>query len=60
MKFLIIYGFVLMFLFGKLPIIGNPAPSFNLQDQNGNPHSLKDYSGKKLVIYFFPKADTPG
>lgn len=35
------------------------APSFTLLDQNGNPHSLSDYKGKYLVIYFYPKDDTP-
>ncbi len=36
------------------------APDFNLQDQNGEYHSLKDYRGKWLVLYFYPKDDTPG
>ncbi len=36
------------------------APDFNLPDQNGQIHSLKDYAGKWLVIYFYPKDDTPG
>ena len=47
-------------LFGKMPEIGKPAPEFSLHDQNGNVHSLADYKDKKLVVYFFPKADTPG
>lgn len=47
-------------LFGKMPEIGKPAPEFSLHDQNGNLHSLADYKDKKLVVYFFPKADTPG
>ena len=47
-------------LFGKMPEIGKPAPEFSLHDQNGNLHSLADYRDKKLVVYFFPKADTPG
>ena len=38
----------------------SPAPAFTLTDQNGQPHSLKDYAGKWLVIYFYPKALTPG
>jgi len=50
----------MMPLFGKMPEIGKPAPFFSLQDQDGNPHSLSGYKGKKLVVYFFPKADTPG
>ena len=36
------------------------APQFNLPDQDGQPRSLKDFAGKKVVLYFFPKADTPG
>ena len=40
--------------------IGEKAPLFELFDQNGNLLSLKDYNGKKMVIYFFPKAFTPG
>lgn len=36
------------------------APNFSLADQNGDLHSLKDYAGKWLVVYFYPKDDTPG
>lgn len=36
------------------------APDFKLADQNGRHHSLKDYRGKWLVLYFYPKDDTPG
>ena len=36
------------------------APQFTLKDQNGKNHSLKDYAGKWLVIYFYPKDDTLG
>lgn len=36
------------------------APDFTLSDQNGNKHSLKDYAGKWLVLYFYPEDDTPG
>ena len=60
MKRLLIAGISMMSLFGKMPEIGKPAPFFSLQDQDGNPHSLSDYKDKKLVVYFFPKADTPG
>ena len=49
-----------MFLFGTSLQIGNPAPHFLLKDQDGEMHQLDDYKDKKLVIYFFPKADTPG
>jgi peroxiredoxin Q/BCP len=40
--------------------IGDEAPDFQAVDQDGNPISLKDYLGKKLVLYFYPKDDTPG
>jgi len=43
-----------------LPKIGSPAPDFNLPDQNGKLHTLQDYRGKWLVLYFYPKDDTPG
>jgi thioredoxin-dependent peroxiredoxin len=36
------------------------APDFSLPDTNGELHSLKDYEGKWLVVYFYPKDDTPG
>jgi peroxiredoxin Q/BCP len=36
------------------------APDFNLPDQNGNLHKLEDYKGKWLILYFYPKDDTPG
>lgn len=39
---------------------GDKAPNFSAKDQDGNTHSLKDYEGKKLVIFFYPKASTPG
>jgi len=40
--------------------INDKAPDFNLPDQDGETRSLKDFAGKKLVLYFFPKANTPG
>lgn len=45
---------------GELPEVGKPAPDFNLPDQNGQQHALKDFRGKWLVLYFYPKDDTPG
>lgn len=39
---------------------GDQAPLFEAKDQQGNPISLKEFSGKKLVLYFYPKDDTPG
>ena len=40
--------------------IGDSAPDFSAKDQDGNIISLNDYKGKKLVIFFYPKASTPG
>lgn len=40
--------------------IGDKAPEFNAVDQNGQPISLSDYKGKKVILYFYPKDDTPG
>jgi peroxiredoxin Q/BCP len=39
---------------------GDPAPDFTLPDQNGNPVSLSDFKDRSVVLYFYPKADTPG
>lgn len=39
---------------------GDKAPDFSGADQDGNIHKLSDYKGKKLVVFFYPKADTPG
>ncbi len=68
MKWLILFGLVgaLGMVFsqmaraGELPKAGEAAPDFSLPDQNGVMHSLKEFSGKWLVLYFYPKDDTPG
>lgn len=39
---------------------GKKAPAFALKDQNGKKHALKDYEGKHVLVYFYPKDDTPG
>jgi peroxiredoxin Q/BCP len=39
---------------------GKQAPDFKLKDQNGDTVALSDYAGKTVVLYFYPKADTPG
>lgn len=39
---------------------GQKAPSFTLPNQNGNPVGLSDYAGKKVILYFYPAASTPG
>ncbi|MHB1518708.1 MAG: thioredoxin-dependent thiol peroxidase [Acidimicrobiales bacterium] len=44
---------------GKLTV-GDKAPAFSLPDQDGNTVSLEDYSGQPVVVYFYPKDDTPG
>ena len=40
--------------------VNDKAPQFNLPDQNGQEISLKDFHDKTVVLFFFPKADTPG
>ncbi len=40
--------------------VGDKAPDFKATDQDGNPVSLGDFRGSKLVLYFYPKDDTPG
>ena len=40
--------------------IGTKAPNFTLPDQNGQMHSLEEYRGKKVILYFYPKDNTPG
>lgn len=40
--------------------VGDKAPDFNLMGQDGEMHSLKDYDGKWLLLYFYPTDDTPG
>ena len=40
--------------------VGMKAPDFTLPDQNGNEVSLSDFAGKKVVLYFYPKDNTPG
>lgn len=44
-----------------MPIQANiPAPDFTLPDENGKMHRLSDYAGKPVLLYFYPKDDTPG
>lgn len=45
---------------GALPAVGQPAPAFTLPDTRGTRHQLADYRGRWVVLYFYPKADTPG
>lgn len=66
---LIIYTFVLILSFfgyrhyamaGRPLQVGDEAPSFTLNDAQGQTHYLTDYKGNYLVLYFYPKDDTPG
>ena len=45
-----------------MPLIdlGKKAPAFNLNDQDGHAHKLANYAGRPVVLYFYPKDDTPG
>ena len=45
-----------------MPLIeaGMKAPAFSLKDQDGHTHTLSDYEGRPVVLYFYPKDDTPG
>ncbi len=45
---------------GRMLKIGMKAPDFKLKDHAGNVHSLADYRGRKVALYFYPKDDTPG
>jgi peroxiredoxin Q/BCP len=63
MAVLVVFAYLLMARVthaGELPQVGNPAPDFDLPDQQGRQHRLADYRGKWLVLYFYPKDDTPG
>ncbi|TXH02127.1 MAG: thioredoxin-dependent thiol peroxidase [Candidatus Moraniibacteriota bacterium] len=44
----------------SLPLLKKLAPDFTLLDQNSQQHSLKQYRGKWVILYFYPKDDTPG
>lgn len=39
---------------------GDKVPDFTVSDQDGNAVSLTDYKGKRLIVFFYPKANTPG
>ena len=45
---------------GKMLDVGQQAPDFDVTDQNGNRVHLSDLRGQKVVLWFYPKADTPG
>jgi len=68
MKWLILLGLLASLSFlvsqmvsaAELPKAGEPAPDFELPDQDGVRHNLSSFAGKWLVLYFYPKDDTPG
>jgi peroxiredoxin len=45
---------------GRMLKPGDKAPDFSGRDHNGNPVKLSDFKGKTVVLWFYPKADTPG
>ncbi len=60
---LLFIGTIMMMLPAQVassPMVGSQAPEFDLLDQNGKRQRLGDYRGKWLVLYFYPKDDTPG
>ena len=61
-KQFIIVALLLPFSFASLAQIkvGSKAPNFNLSDQNSIQHQLSDYEGSWVILYFYPKDDTPG
>ena len=62
LKQFIIVALLLPFSFASLAQIkvGSKAPNFNLSDQNSIQHQLSDYEGSWVILYFYPKDDTPG
>ncbi|MDH3747814.1 MAG: peroxiredoxin [Gammaproteobacteria bacterium] len=52
--------FGLQALAADQPVVGEPAPEFELSDQKGQLHSLEDYRDRWVVLYFYPKDETPG
>lgn len=56
----IIFGFTSIGFANNQPAVGSVAPEFELPDQNGQLHSLEDYRDQWVVLYFYPKDETPG
>src|SRR5580658_80107 len=57
----VVFGITASKLFaGSAPAVGSPAPEFTLSSQEGTPVSLKDFRGKWVVLYFYPKDFTSG
>jgi peroxiredoxin Q/BCP len=64
-RFISIMSATALLLLGTLSLAeqvqkGDPAPDFELKDQSGQLHSIEDYRGKWVALYFYPKDDTPG
>jgi peroxiredoxin Q/BCP len=57
---LLFLGAVTMFAFDAVPEPGQPAPAVTLPSQDGTPVSLSEFHGKWVVLYFYPKDNTPG
>ena len=45
---------------GTMLTVGSQAPAFEVKDHTGQNRKLSDYAGKRVVLWFYPKADTPG
>jgi thioredoxin-dependent peroxiredoxin len=56
----VVLGAALPSAFGAMPAVGTAAPEFTLPSQDGSQVSLKDFRGKWVVLYFYPKDGTPG
>jgi len=56
----VVLGAGLHFAFAAMPAVGSAAPDFTLPSQDGSQVSLKDFRGKWVVLYFYPKDGTPG
>ena len=57
---LVVFGFTSMGIANDQVAVGDVAPEFELSDQNGQLHSLEDYRDQWVVLYFYPKDETPG
>ena len=55
-----VFGFTSIGMASDPVTTGDPAPEFELSDQNGQLHSLEDYRDRWVVLYFYPKDETPG
>jgi peroxiredoxin Q/BCP len=43
-----------------LPKVGDPAPDFRVKDDAGRERTLREFRGRRVVVWFYPRADTPG